>query len=165
MRLARLIAVLLAATLLAGCGGGDDPTTKSPQRLPDVTLEHLQGGGAVDLGSLRGPLVVNLWASWCVPCRTELPLYAAFARAYDGKVQVLGVDFQDQRTDKALELLDDTGVTFPNVRDFDGVFRAIGLPKLLLVDADGTVVYDEYVKITSLEHLEGLVADHLGVSR
>ena len=130
-----------------------------------MSLASLDGGKPVDLRSLRGPLVVNLWASWCVPCRTELPLYAEFAKKYAGRVDVLGIDFQETQDDAARQLARKSGVTYPLLADPDGAVRAIGLPKIMLVDADGTITHEEYVEITSVGQLEDLVSKHLGVAR
>ena len=135
------------------------------KRLPEVTLQSLGGGEPVDLRSLRGPLVVNLWASWCVPCRTELPLYAAFAKKYAGRVDVLGIDFQDTKVEAALQLARKSGVRYPLLADPDGAVRAIGLPKVMFVDPEGRITHEEYVEITSAAQLEELVAKHLGVAR
>lgn len=132
--------------------------------LPQVTLPCLGGGPSVDLATLRGPLVVNLWAQWCGPCRAELPHYQAFARKYAGKVRVLGIDYQDTQPMWALQLAKRSGVTYPLLADPEGRLRARGLPKILMVDAHGKVVYDEYGEITSVGQLERLVARHLGVS-
>ncbi|MGO4258704.1 TlpA family protein disulfide reductase [Marmoricola sp. RAF53] len=155
-------AVLLVAPL-AGCS---DDATKSvaSKRLPAVTLQGFDGAAPVDLRSLKGPLVVNLWASWCGPCKRELPIYADYARSHAGKVGVLGINFQETKQDKAQALIADSGVRYPNLADPDGALRAQALPKLLLVDADGKVAYSEYVEIKSERQLEKLVADHLGVA-
>lgn len=155
----RLLLALLLALTLAGCG-------KAPveeDRLPDVTLPGLAGGEQVDLGALRGPVVVNLWASWCVPCKRELPLYQQFSEKYDGRVAVLGIRTLESIEAKSLEMLRTSGVTFPVVADDDGATRTRFLPRLLLLDAKGRVVHDEYVEIKSLGQLEDLVAKHLGV--
>ena len=64
---------------------------------PTSPSSRFGGGQPVDLSALRGPLVINLWASWCGPCREELPHYQAFSKKYAGKVDVLGVDWQDTR--------------------------------------------------------------------
>ena len=108
--------------------------------------------------------MVNLWASWCGPCKRELPQYAAFAKKYAGKVDVLGIDFQETRPSAARELARKSGVTYPLFKDPDGKLRAVGLPKLILVDQDHKVTYQEYVEITSLAQLEKLVQKHLGVT-
>ena len=65
-------AALVALAVVAGCGGDDT----EPTALPAVSLASLDGTGpALELDTLRGPAVVNLWATWCVPCRQELPAF------------------------------------------------------------------------------------------
>jgi thiol-disulfide isomerase/thioredoxin len=158
---ALLLAVLLTLSL-ASCG--KDPA-KRPATLPDITLRGFAGQPDVDLGSLKGPAVVNLWASWCGPCKRELPLYADFARTYAGKVAVLGIDFQETSDARAQALVKQSHVEYPLAADLDGKLQAIGLPKIILVGPDGRITYQEYVEIKSAAQLESLVAKHLGVSR
>ena len=160
-RAAALVLAALLTVTLAGCG----KEASKPERLPDITLRGFDGQPAVDLGTLKGPIAVNLWASWCGPCKRELPIYAAFARTYAGKVRVLGVDWQETIDASAKSLVARSKVTYPLVVDPDGKLRAIGLPKLILIDAHGKIAYQEYVEIKSAGQLEGLVAKHLGVSR
>ena len=162
----RRLAVLVAALLLvSGCSASSvQGKPAASERLPDVTLQPLGRGAAVDLAHVRGPMVINLWASWCAPCRDELPHYQAFAKKYAGQVDVLGVDWQETRTDAAKKLARDTGVTYPLVADPEGRLRTQVLPKLILVDRDGQVAFQEYVKITSVAQLEKLVRQHLEVA-
>lgn len=149
------------------------PGTAAPVEdgLPEVTLPCLGGGPNVQLSGLRGPLVVNLWANWCGPCRRELPLYQEFSEKYAGRVGVLGVDYKDVMVDRALAMAQDTGATYPQLADPAGdleateAFRGIrGLPVLALVDAEGRVVHRAALEITSLAQLEDLVEEHLGVT-
>ena len=158
MAVALLVSLLLS---VAGCSE-EEKKTKEPDRLPDVSLSSLNSGESVDLASMRGPMVVNLWASWCGPCRRELPLYQAYAEKYAGKVGVVGIDFQETRPDRARKLARETGVKYPLYTDPDGKLRAIGLPKLILIDSKGRVAHEQYVEISSVAHLEKLVAEHLG---
>ena len=120
----------------------------------------------VDLSTLKGPLVVNLFAQWCGPCREEMPYYEELHRKGRGEVEVVGVDYLDVRPDQALELVKDTGVTYPLLADPDGDLRAglkvRGLPGIVFVKADGTVV-TEYRVVRSYAELRGLVQDRLGV--
>jgi thiol-disulfide isomerase/thioredoxin len=151
--------------LLAGCGTeASNPTPGPPERLPDVSLASLTGGDPVDLGTLRGPAVVNLWAQWCGPCKRELPIYESFFQQHGTKVAVLGVDWQDPQADGARRLARSSGVTYPLIVDDKPAIRVRALPRLVLVDADGTIAYQEYVEITSLGQLERLVEKHLGVT-
>jgi thiol-disulfide isomerase/thioredoxin len=160
-----VLALLVIALLATGCGTEPGTPTPGPaERLPDVSLASLTGGDPVDLGTLRGPAVVNLWAQWCGPCKRELPIYESFFRQHGSKVAVLGVDWQDTQADDARRLARRSGVTYPLVVDSEPAIRGRFLPKLVLVDENGMIAYQEYVEITSLTQLEQLVEKHLGVT-
>lgn len=161
----KVLAVLALLAFAAGCAQeAGTPTPGPSDRLPDVSLSSLTGGDAVDLGALRGPVVVNLWAQWCEPCKRELPIYQQFYARHGTAVQVLGVDWQDTQPDAARALAAKSGVAYPLVVDGEPEIRAQALPKLLLVDDRGRIAYQEYVEIKSLGQLESLVEKHLGVS-
>lgn len=140
----------------------------SPARgdgLPDVRLPCLGSGPEVRMAGLLGaPRLVNVWASWCPPCRTELPWLQAVAA--DG-VEVLGVDAED-RPDPAIGLLDALAVTFPSVSDPSNEFaRALGIPAkptTLFVSADGEVVHVQVGPFSSEADLRRQLARYLGVS-
>jgi thiol-disulfide isomerase/thioredoxin len=152
--------------LKAGAGVAACRRGTASSELPRITLPCLGGGRAVDLSSLRGPLVVNLFAQWCGPCREELPYYQELHRKGRGVVRVVGIDYLDVRPDRALELVEQTGVTYPLLADPAGDLRAAlkvrGLPGVVFVKADGTVV-TEYRVVRSYAELRGLVRDRLGV--
>ena len=156
---------LVAAADLARCPASV-PVTARDDGLPTLRLPCLGDGPAVDLAGLRGtPTVVNLWASWCPPCRDELPLFEDLAGSTKG-VRVLGVDVQDE-PQAALALLTELGVHYPSVRDDDGVTQAplrwSGLPMTVFVDAEGLVTHVERAPITGGDQLASLVRQHLGV--
>lgn len=162
---------LRAAKEAAGlqeCPTPEGPRPDAEEPLPDVTLACLGGGPDVDLTALRGPMVINLWAQWCPPCREELPHYQRLHEEAGDQVAVLGVDYQDTRPDWALDLLAQTGVTYPSVADPGGKlrvpFRVRGLPGIVFVDEDGEVRAVDYVVIESYEQLTDLVEQRLGVS-
>ena len=135
--------------------------------MPQVTLPCLGGGRPVDLAKLRGPLVVNLFAQWCGPCRAELPYYQKLHEQADGKVAVLGIDYQDPQPHGALQLAKATGVTYPLLADPSALlrtpFRVRGLPGVVLVDAKGKVVHEELTEIASYPQLQHLVQHYLHV--
>jgi cytochrome c biogenesis protein CcmG/thiol:disulfide interchange protein DsbE len=159
-RLAAAAAVLLAASV-AGCS---TPEKKPETRLPAATLAPLRTSDAkASLRDLTGPMVVNLWANWCKPCRKEMPILQRFHLRHPG-VKVLGVDWQDPNREKALAFAAEAKVTYPLVVDDRPVLRAQGLPKLILLDENGRIAFQEYVAITSLAQLETLVRKHLGVT-
>jgi thiol-disulfide isomerase/thioredoxin len=113
---------------------------------------------------LQGPLVINLWASWCEPCAKELP---ALQRLADrNTVTVIGVATDDTH-DAAVSRAQDLGVRMPILFDGQGVLRkALGeanLPVTLFVDANGKVTRYVGPALTD-EKLAGLVHDRLGAA-
>jgi thiol-disulfide isomerase/thioredoxin len=157
-----------AAAGIADCAPGD----ATDGGLPDLTLPCLGGGPDVPLRSLRGPMVVNLFAQWCEPCRDELPYYQRLHEEAGDKLRVVGIDYLDTQPDGAIELAAQTGVTYPLLADPGGAlrqdFRVRGLPGVVFVDADGEVTNPggrpTFTVIRSYSQLTDLVREHLGVS-
>ncbi|MEO6713487.1 MAG: TlpA disulfide reductase family protein [Mycobacteriales bacterium] len=121
--------------------GGRGPAQALPNtQLASTTLPELQGM----LVGLRGrAVVVNIWASWCGPCRAEMPLLQRAATTYGGKAVILGVASKDN-VGAAKAFLEDVGVDYPNVFDSTGDIRqAMGLrgfPTTYFFNADGRLV-------------------------
>jgi thiol-disulfide isomerase/thioredoxin len=146
----------------------EQPATKASgdDLLPALSLTCM-GGGTLDLGRAPGvPTVVNLWGSWCTPCRQELPVLQQFADAAGGQVRVMGVISKDGRP-QAESFAEDAGVTFPSAFDGDGELMTDlglrGLPYTYFLDADGAVVYTQVGPVASVDDLRALAVQHLGV--
>jgi len=142
-----IAAAAVAVTLLAAaCAGSAKPPggtasgsllPSSPTALPSLTPSAFQAL----LKELRGkPVVVNIWASWCGPCRQEGPELAAASKAHAGSAQFVGVDIQDQ-LGPARTFIQQYGWTYPSVFDTTGAIRdslgLIGQPDTLVFDASG----------------------------
>lgn len=113
--------------------------------VPNLTLTSLASPSeSFSLKKYIGhPLVLNFFASWCVPCKTELPEFASLAKKDAGKVQFVGIDENDTRS-SGQAIVKSTGVTYP--AGFDGTgslvqsFHLIGLPTTLFINSKGIVV-------------------------
>lgn len=159
-----LVAILLAALVAVGCsngGGGrsDGPLLPAdPEELPAfdlATYERL-------LAELEGtPVLVNIWASWCGPCRDEAPHLASAHAEFGDRVQFLGVDILDERG-SAREFMREYGWTYPSVFDGPGAIRdglgILGQPATLFYDASGELVKTWSGPLTEEALAEGLDA-------
>jgi thiol-disulfide isomerase/thioredoxin len=179
----RASVVLAALALLAGCGSGAAPSARrsaepawfdrcpaatgpatGARTLPAVTLTCFTGGRPVPLARAYGkPTVINLWASWCGPCRAELPEVQRYAAGHPDVV-VLTVDTRDTRT-AGLSFAQDAKVTLPTLYDPDkrllsGVGRS-ALPVTLLVDGHGALVETYNGTALTADSLDRLVTRKL----
>lgn len=133
--------------------------------VPDLRLPCFTGGHEVALRDLRGPAVVNIWASWCGPCRAELPVMQSLAAKGAGQLTVLGVDVGDSR-EAGASFATDKGVTMPTLFDADrkmiNALALTGLPATVFIDATGK----SYVHPLPLDAktLPAQVREHTGVS-
>ncbi|HEY3338870.1 MAG TPA: TlpA disulfide reductase family protein [Propionicimonas sp.] len=150
------LAAARTAAGIADCAGGSGASPVAGG-LPDVALECLGGGSSVRLASLRGPMVVNLWAQWCEPCRSESTYLAAFA-AGQTKVAVLGIDYSDPQTGLAIEFAKETGMTYAHLVDQENTLKGplgvTGIPYTFLIDAQGRIIARHPGQFISLENVQ-----------
>jgi cytochrome c biogenesis protein CcmG/thiol:disulfide interchange protein DsbE len=109
----------------------------------DFHLERLNGDGSLKLSSLRGRvIVVNFWATWCIPCKREAPLFQKASERYKGQVTFVGVDTADF-TVGGRRFLERYGVRYPNVRDPDTSvlddYGGLPIPRTFVIDRTWTV--------------------------
>ena len=136
--------------------------------LPDLSLPCLGDGPDTRLADLRGPLLVNVWAQWCPPCRDEAPYLAELQRKAGQKVRLLGIDYADPRPEKAVEFAVEHELSYPHLADPDkqlaSPLRIAGPPVTVFVTEKGQVAYVHRGPFTSQRQLDQLVEEKLGVA-
>jgi thiol-disulfide isomerase/thioredoxin len=164
----RALAVQKHQAGIADCPTSDANVAVVKGGLPDVVLDCLGGGRSVRLAGLRGrPLMINVWAQWCPPCRAEAPFISEVAADNRTAMVILGVDFVDPLPDKAIEFARISGWRYPQLTDPDKMLSAplqiTGPPWTIFVRADGTVAYRQSGGFTSAGQIRSVARKHLGV--
>lgn len=124
---------------------GPPPNPREGFTAPDFTLDLL-GGGQITLSDLRGkPVVLNIWATWCPPCREEMPAIEKVNRSYkELGLVIIGVNLTSQDSEQAVSaFVQELGLTFPIALDRDGSvgdrYRPLGLPTTYFIDSQGMI--------------------------
>ncbi|HUF00785.1 MAG TPA: TlpA disulfide reductase family protein [Gaiellaceae bacterium] len=139
------LVVLLFALLLWSLVSNEGDALAAGSEAPDFTLERLDEEGELTLSSLRGQAVVlNFWASWCIPCREEAPILERLWQENRSRgLVVVGLDAKDFRRD-ALDFVERFELTFPIVFDGPGdtvsPYGVTGFPETFVIDREGKIV-------------------------
>ena len=118
------------------------PAPRPGRYAPDFSLVDLDGN-QVKLSDLRGKKVIlNFWATWCPPCRAEMPDLERLAREHEGTLTVLLVDLEEEE-DQIRPFLDDMGITLVPLLDVEAevakMYRVSALPTSVIIDEDGVI--------------------------
>lgn len=151
MRIRSIIAVLLAVAVVAllvfGLVSKGNSRLASGETAPEATLPKLDEGGSGSLADYRGRWVlVNFWASWCIPCRDEAPELVKFQREHGGQnFTVVGIDTQDI-SDDGTKFAKEYGIDYPLLHDGNGdyghAFGTTGVPENYLLEPSGRLAWD-----------------------
>ena len=129
-------------------------------------LECLGGGSEISADSIRGPALINVWGTWCEPCKQELPPLAHFSAKYSDQVDLVGIAVEEKNMKSVRKFIQSHGISWPILYDATGATRGkfgMGVPVTWLVDESGTVVYKKYGPFKSTEEIELAAIKYLGV--
>ena len=180
----RLVAGLIAATVLAGCGGASDPGDTSGyvggaagqitvldandrKPAPVLSGEDLKGNDLTTADWKGQTIVVNVWGPWCPPCRKEMPALKEVAEAYaDKDVKFVGI-LNRSKSDTAQAFNDKIGITYPTFADqggrlelkFNDSLPTVAVPTTWIIDAKGRVAVRIAVNDLTATTLAGLIDD------
>ncbi len=141
-RLSFAMALTAAMIVPARCANAQNANAQNASHPAPALIAPLLDGQTFDLASARGHVVViHFWASWCPPCRTEMPLLDRFARAHH-EVTVMGLSF-DKKRDQGAVRQAMTGLSFPTALASGAKTNGFGtpsqLPQTLVIDANGRI--------------------------
>jgi thiol-disulfide isomerase/thioredoxin len=173
MMMAFVLAVAwVALTRVPGSAAQAPAEPPSPRRgfaAPDFTLETLDGP-QLTLSELRGhPVMLNLWASWCLPCRVEMPaIERVYQRHREDGLVVVGLNVTSQDSEAAARLfVQEFGLSFPIVLDRDGAasarYELMGLPSTYFIDREGiirqVIIGGPMSEAVMLSHIQDLLQE------
>lgn len=158
----KLIAAATASAIaFVACGGGPGPGASDRPDLPAITAEEFEQ----HLETIDRPAVVNVWASWCLPCRSEAPLLNEAFAEYGDRIEFIGIDVADDQAD-AKAFLDEFGLNFAHFfdrsREIPAAYNGIGTPITFFFGPNGELfnthngVVDERTLALNIDELLAL---------
>jgi cytochrome c biogenesis protein CcmG, thiol:disulfide interchange protein DsbE len=173
----KIISALVISTLLLTSCGTETPKsvgngkviscstiTTDENKTSGTTLECLDGNSKVLLESIKGPAIINVWGSWCTPCREEMPYLRELAAT--GKVQIIGIDVEEKSMEAARKFVVEQGMTWPNLYDKDGSTKSsfgMGVPITWYLNSKSEVAYKHIGVLKSKDQLFSHVEKYLGI--
>ena len=166
----KLSVLLITTLLISGC------TSTSNVNIPGVVtscdqirlldsveksaiLPCLDGSGEINFHQLRGPLVINVWGSWCEGCKQEMPYFVELYQNpvfKSGEIQMLGVNVEEKSKEDAIEYIQKSGMSWPNLVDISGLSKSIfgpGVPVTWFIDKEGKNVATKIGAYTNKQQL------------
>ena len=176
----KLLSLLITSLLLSGC---TSPTKVSApgvvtscdeiRLLKDADkstlMPCLDGSGEIDFHQLKGPLLINVWGSWCEGCKQEIPYFVDLYQNpvfKSGEVQMLGVNVEEKSRQAAVTYIQKSGMSWPNLEDTSGASKSIfgpGVPVTWFIDKEGKNVGTKIGAYTNKQQLFDQVEKAFGV--
>ena len=168
----RFSLIIASLFLLTSCSTGELPQTLTPGSIPscdqiDVTktttekleMPCLDGSSVINFHTIKGPIIINVWGSWCEGCREEMPylvdLYATETFT-SGKIKLLGIDVDESSLDAGPNFIKSHSMTWPHLLDIDSKSKFVfgmGVPVTWFIDANGEVIYKHVGSYRAKEEL------------
>jgi len=169
--------LVVAALLLTGCANTESvaqkgeviscgSVTTDKTIIDGISVECVDGSAGAVIQSLRGPMVLNVWGSWCTSCLDEIPEFVSFYGKAKGKVQLVGVAVEEAAPANSQRFIEKHGMTWANFYDRENKTRGyfgMGVPVTWFIDAAGQVKYKKIGVIKSEAELIDLTQKYLGV--
>ena len=176
----KLLSLLITTLLISGC---TSPTKVSAPgfvtpcyqiRLLESgekssTMACLDGSGEINFHQLKGPLLINLWGSWCEGCKQEMPYFVELYQNpifKNGQIQMLGVNVEEKSKEDAIDYIQKSGMSWPNLEDTSEISKSIfgpGVPVTWFIDENGKTIDIKIGAYTNKKQLFNQVEKAFGV--
>lgn len=176
----KLLSLLITTLLISAC---TSPTKESAPgfvtycdqiRLLESTdksalMGCLYGSVEINFHQLKGPLLINVWGSWCEGCKQEMPYFVELYQSplfKSGQIQMLGINVEEKSKEDAINYIKKSGMSWPNLEDTSGISKSIfgpGVPVTLFIDENGKNIETKIGAYTNKKQLFNQVEKAFGV--
>ena len=157
----RKLSLLIVTTLLlSGCSTGEQLPTAAPGVIPScdeidtskktsevLKMACLDSSSEINYHSIKGPIIINVWASWCTGCKEEMPYFVdLYANPVfkGGEIKLLGIDVDEKNADSGPNFIKSYGMSWPHLEDVDGRSKLVfgpGVPVTYFLDNTGEIIH------------------------
>ena len=129
----------------------------------------LDGSGEINFHQLKGPLLINVWGSWCEGCKQEMPYFVELYQSplfVSGQIQMLGINVEEKSKEDAIDYIQKSGMSWPNLDDISGISKSIfgpGVPVTWFIDENGKTIDTKIGAYTNKNQLFNQVEKAFGV--
>ena len=171
---------VVAALILSGCSSPEPVAIKGEviscasitfdkSITKGATIECLDGSAGTSMELLRGPMIINVWGSWCEGCKQEMPYFVELYQSplfTSGQIQMLGVNVEEKSKEDAIDYIQKSGMSWPNLEDTSGISKSIfgpGVPVTWFIDENGKNIETKIGAYTNKKQLFNQVEKAFGV--
>ena len=176
----KLLSLLITTLLISSCTSSTNVSAPGVVASCDqiklqesadksVLMGCLDGSGEMNFHQLKGPLLINVWGSWCEGCKQEMPYFIELYQSQvfiSGQIQMLGVNVEEKSKEDAIDYIQKSGMSWPNLEDASGISKSIfgpGVPVTWFIDENGKTIEIKIGAYTNKKQLFNQVENAFGV--
>ena len=176
----KLYLILFTSLLITGCSSSSTETApgfvakcdqikKIEGSEKSALMRCLDGSGEVNFYQIKGPIVVNVWGSWCDGCRQEMPYFVELYQNpifKSGQIQMVGINVEEKSKDIAIKFIEKSGMSWPNLEDSSDLSKSIfgpGVPVTWFIDENGKMIASKIGAYSNKKQLFAQVEKAFGV--
>jgi thiol-disulfide isomerase/thioredoxin len=174
--------LIFTALLLSGCSTGEQSQTAALGVIPscneidtskktseELKMSCIDGSSEINYHSIKGPIIINVWASWCTGCKEEMPYFVdLYANPIfkSGEIKLLGIDVDEKNADSGPNFIKSHGMSWPHLEDTDSRSKLVfgpGVPVTYFLDKSGEVIHKHIGAYRSKSQLYEAVEKYFAV--